>query len=103
MVPPALLGVRLHPVQLYEAAGDLVVALGLWWILLATEKGRFKPGLVAALYFIAYAVLRSSLEFVRDDTLPFVGPVTQGQALGMALVAAAVAILAWRRRCSPSC
>ena len=103
MIPPALLGVRLHPVQLYEAAGDLVVALGLWWVLLATEKGRFKPGLVAALYFIAYAVLRSSLELLRDDTLPFLGPVTQGQALGTALVAASTAIMAWRSRCSPSC
>jgi len=103
MVPPELLGVRMHPVQLYEAAGDLVIALGLWWLLLGTEKGRFKPGLVAAVYFTAYAVLRSSLEFLRDDTLPFLGPVTQGQALGIALVAGSVAIMYWRDRCTPSC
>lgn len=103
MVPPELLGVRLHPVQLYEAGGDLLIALGLWWVLLQTEKGRFRPGLVAACYFIAYAVLRGSLELLRDDTLPFLGPVTQGQALGAALVAASAAILAWRRRCIPSC
>lgn len=103
MVPPELLGVRLHPVQLYEAAGDLLIALFLWKLLLETEKGRFKPGLVAASYFIAYAALRSSLELLRDDTLPFLGPVTQGQALGLALVAASGAMLAWRRRCIPSC
>jgi len=103
MVPPELLGVRLHPVQLYEAAGDLLVAVFLWRLLLATEKGKYKPGLVAAAYFTAYAVLRSALELLRDDTLPFLGPVTQGQALGMGLVAASAAIMAWRRRCSPSC
>lgn len=103
MVPPELLGVRLHPVQLYEAAGDLIVAAILYRVLLATEKGKVEPGLVAAGHFAAYGIMRSSLEFLRGDTLPFLGPLTQGQALGAGLLAASAAILAWRSRCSPSC
>lgn len=103
MVPPELLGVRLHPVQLYEAAGDLLIASVLWRVLRATEEGKYKPGLVVAGHFAAYGVLRFSLEFLRGDTLPLLGPLSQGQALGLGLIAASFAILVWRNRCSPSC
>ena len=102
MVPAELLGVRLHPVQLYEAAADLLIAFALYRVLRATEEGRVKPGLAAAVYFAAYGVLRSSLELLRADTLPFLGPLTQGQALGACLLAASAAVLIWRSRCSPS-
>ncbi|MBI4062267.1 MAG: prolipoprotein diacylglyceryl transferase [Elusimicrobia bacterium] len=103
MVPPELLGVALHPVQLYEAAGDLLIASVLWPVLRATEEGRYRPGLVVAGHFAAYGVLRFGLEFLRGDTLPFLGPFSQGQALGLGLVASSAGIMAWRRRCSPSC
>lgn len=102
MVPAELLGVRLHPVQLYEAAADLLIAFALYRVLRATEEGKFKPGLVVAGHFAAYGVLRSSLELLRADTLPFLGPLTQGQALGAGLLTASAAILVWRSRCSPS-
>ena len=92
MVPAELLGVRLHPVQLYEAAADLLIAFALYRVLRATEEGRVKPGLAAAVYFAAYGVLRSSLELLRADTLPFLGPLTQGQALGACLLAASAAV-----------
>ncbi|MCR4296447.1 MAG: prolipoprotein diacylglyceryl transferase [Elusimicrobia bacterium] len=103
MVPRELLGVRLHPVQLYEAAADLLVAYALYRVLLATEAGKYKPGLVVAAHLAAYGVLRASLELLRADTLPLLGPLTQGQALGAGLLLASAAVMAWRRRCSPSC
>ncbi len=102
MIPPELLGVRLHPVQLYEAGGDLLIVLVLWRILYAIEAGKYKPGLVAAGHFAAYGVLRFSLEFLRADTLPFLGPLSQGQALGLGLIAASGGIMVWRSRCIPS-
>jgi phosphatidylglycerol:prolipoprotein diacylglycerol transferase len=103
MIPAELLGARLHPVQLYEAAADLVVAWVLFRVVAVTDEKGLRPGLAAAGYLAAYAVLRSSLELVRADTLPFLGPLTQGQALGAGLLAASAALLAWRSRCSPSC
>jgi len=103
MIPAELLGVHLHPVQLYEAAGDFLIALVLWRVLFAIEEGKYKPGLVAAGHFAAYGVLRFSLEFLRADTLPFLGPFSQGQMLGLGLIAASGVILFWRSRCSPSC
>ena len=103
MIPPEMLGVRLHPVQIYEAVGDLMIALVLWRVLHATEEGKYKPGLVAAGYFAAYGVLRFCLEFLRADTLPMPGPLSQGQALGLGLIAASTGIMVWRGRCLPSC
>lgn len=103
MIPPELLGVRLHPVQLYEAAGDLLIASVLWRVLRATEQGRHKPGLVAAGHFAAYGVLRFGLEFLRGDALPFLGPLSQGQAFGLGLLSASAGIMVWRSRCSLSC
>jgi phosphatidylglycerol:prolipoprotein diacylglycerol transferase len=103
MIPPELLGVHLHPVQLYEAACNLVLALVLWRVLLATEEGKCRPGLVAAGHFAAYGVIRFILEFLRGDTLPSVGPLTQGQTMGLVLIAASGGLMVWRSRCSPSC
>lgn len=103
MVPAELLGVRLHPTQLYEAAGILILCAGLLAILRATEAGKVKPGLVVAGHFAGYGVLRFLTEFARADGLPLAGGFTQEQAFGFGLIAAAAAVLAWRRRCSPSC
>jgi phosphatidylglycerol---prolipoprotein diacylglyceryl transferase len=46
LVPDALRGAALHPVQLYEAAGNLLIAACLWPVL----KSSRRPGLVTALY-----------------------------------------------------
>ncbi len=103
LIPPELLGVHLHPVQLYEAVGDLLIASVLWRVLRATEEGKYRPGLVAAGHFAAYGVLRFSLEFLRGDTMPLLGPLSQGQAFGLGLIAASAGMMVWRSRCSPSC
>lgn len=105
MVEPRLLGVPLHPTQLYEAVGNAAIFFGLWKLALPRlEAGRLRPGSLAACYFGAYAVLRFGLEFFRADAVPtpFLG-LTAGQELCAALAAAAV-ILAWPRRsaCTPS-
>jgi phosphatidylglycerol---prolipoprotein diacylglyceryl transferase len=57
------LNVPLHPAQLYESSGALVLLL----ILLAALKRRKFHGQVAAMYFILYALLRFALEFFRGD------------------------------------
>lgn len=91
MVPARLLGVPLHPAQLYEAAGDLVIAAGLYFFV---RPGR---GALAAWYFIAYALLRFFMEFFRGDIVatPFLG-LTAAQVMTLALASAAAA---WRISC----
>lgn len=53
----------LHPTQLYESAGELLVFLGL---LLVWRRRQF-PGVVALAYAAAYGVLRFFVEILRDD------------------------------------
>jgi phosphatidylglycerol:prolipoprotein diacylglycerol transferase len=98
LVRPEWLGVPLHPAQLYEAFGNALIALLLYRLLLKTERSR--PGLVAAAYLAAYGAERFFLEFYRGDTVPFALGLTAGQALGLCLIAAGGAVVAWRSACT---
>ncbi len=79
-----------YPTQLFESAGQLVLFLGL---LYARRFRRFH-GHVLALWLMAYAVLRSTVELFRGD-------VERGtlhgllQSLGAADLAASVPLEAW--------
>jgi len=53
----------LHPTQLYESAGELLIFVGL---LLLWRRRRF-AGAIALSYAIAYSVLRFFVEIYRDD------------------------------------
>lgn len=99
MLPPERLGVPLHPAQLYEAFGDIAIAVGLYGLALPrVESGRWQKGSVAAAYFASYAALRFSTEFFRGDVvpLPFLG-LTAGQGLSLALLALGAGV--WRAAC----
>jgi phosphatidylglycerol:prolipoprotein diacylglycerol transferase len=82
-VPASLMGVPLHPAQLYEAAAD--VAIGVWML---KRIKRGKP--TAAFYFASYGAVRVALETFRGDTVPFNSWMTAGQGLGAALILAAI-------------
>ncbi|MBI2070978.1 MAG: prolipoprotein diacylglyceryl transferase [Elusimicrobia bacterium] len=60
-LPAELLGVRLHPTQLYEAAG-----LGLIFVACRAMRKKI-PGKLLGFYFLLYGVLRFGLEFLRAD------------------------------------
>jgi phosphatidylglycerol:prolipoprotein diacylglycerol transferase len=85
-----LAGVPRHPVQLYEAAG--LVLLGLSLLMLPARP----PGRLVTLYLIAYAVLRLFTEALRgdDDARGFVIPglVSTSQALAIAVLLAALVV-----------
>lgn len=88
MVDADLLGKHLHPTQLYEAGGDLLIAAFLYTIVLpAVEKKRQPAGTVAAAYFVLYSLLRFGVEFYRGDTVatPVMG-LTAGQMLSVLLI-----------------
>jgi phosphatidylglycerol:prolipoprotein diacylglycerol transferase len=109
MVDADLLGRHLHPTQLYEAAGDLLIAAALFKLVLpAVEERRQPSGTVAACYFASYAMLRFVVEFYRGDTVatPFLG-LTAGQGLCLLMIAGSAAFYASGRRagrvrCIPS-
>ena len=61
--PDGLHSLPLYPVQLYECALNLLLSAFLVFLL---RRNR-KPGRVAAIYLIAYAAIRFTIEFFRGD------------------------------------
>lgn len=57
------LGVHLHPTQLYESFGALIIFFFLLWL---HRRKRFS-GQVILFYALLYAVMRFTIEFFRDD------------------------------------
>jgi phosphatidylglycerol:prolipoprotein diacylglycerol transferase len=64
-VDPQCRGVPLHPTQLYEAAGSLLL---FFWLLRVFKRKTF-DGQVFLSFFIAYPVFRSIIECFRGDSI----------------------------------
>ena len=86
-------GMPVHPTQIYESIGNLVIFAGLW---LFYPKRKF-DGQVFWLYVFVYALLRFTDEFFRGDyTEYFFGNrLAPGQMMAV-LMAAAAAVFLWR-------
>jgi phosphatidylglycerol---prolipoprotein diacylglyceryl transferase len=95
------LGVRLHPVQLYDAAASLAIFILL--IVIVQRRGAREPGgEVAGAWLFLYGVARFFLEFLRGDPArePLLrGAVTLAQVLGIAGVFLGAAL--WLRKGAP--
>ena len=99
MVDRPLLGKPLHPAQLYEAVGDLIIALLLMRVVLpAVERDRQPTGTVFAVYFFCYGFLRFVMEFFRGDTVSFGYGLTTAQAFSIGMVFTAIGIFLYSRR-----
>jgi phosphatidylglycerol:prolipoprotein diacylglycerol transferase len=59
----AVIGVHLHPTQLYESFGNFLIFIFLYFY----SKKNPRKGQVTAAYFISYAILRFIIEFFRND------------------------------------
>src|SRR4029453_8280869 len=71
-----------HPVQLYQAAHDFLLAALLLWIL---RRGYCPRGGGIPLLFTLYGVGRFFLEGLRADNLPTITGLTISQNLSLAL------------------
>jgi phosphatidylglycerol:prolipoprotein diacylglycerol transferase len=87
-----------HPSQLYEAFVEGVVLFVFLWLL--RRRSPF-DGALFSFYLIGYGAVRFVIEFFRepDAQLGFVlGPLSMGQLLCFAMIAAGVGIYRFRRR-----
>lgn len=89
-----------HPSQLYEGLGEgLVLGLVLLGLYLLTRGKPLRPGRYLVVFLLGYAVIRWSLELVRqpDAQMPtsvLLG-MTMGQTLSAAMVLGALLVLLW--------
>src|SRR5262245_62114969 len=90
------LNVRLHPTQIYESVGTLVLFLYLMWRL---PRRKF-AGQVILEYLVLYAALRFVIEFYRDDDRGFLfhGLLSTSQFIGILTAAAAIGACIYLRR-----
>ena len=81
------LGVKLHPVQLYDAVVSCGLLILLLWM--GRRGGRKRDGEIVGAWLFLYGVIRFFLEFLRGDPareLLFGGAVTLAQVLSFAAV-----------------
>jgi len=90
-----------HPSQLYEGFGEgLFLGIVLFIVYLMTRNKPMRTGRYAAIFLLGYAVIRGSLENVRqwDPQFPPEGVLfgmTMGQTLSVGMVIGALLILFW--------
>ena len=90
------LGVKLHPVQLYESAVCLVLFALLVWL----ERRRHRDGDVIVVYTVLYAIARFILEFFRGDAdrgFVFGGLLSTSQFIAVIMCILAVTVLFVRK------
>ena len=90
------LNIPLHPVQIYESAGALI----LFVYLMRRISKRHMPGQIILEYLALYAVMRFVLEFFRDDDRGAVlnGLLSTSQFIAVIMLAAVCAIYFYLRR-----
>jgi phosphatidylglycerol:prolipoprotein diacylglycerol transferase len=91
------LNIPLHPTQIYESLGTLILFLYLMWRL----RRKHFTGQVILEYLMAYSALRFIIEFYRDDDRGFVlhNLLSTSQFIGiLTILGSAVAFVYLRRR-----
>jgi len=87
-----------HPSQLYEAFLEGLVLLLVMAGLNYATKLRARPGTLAGIFFIGYALCRITVEFFRepDPQLGFLfAGATMGQLLSLPMIAFGLGLVAW--------
>ncbi len=91
----ALLNPR-HPSQLYEAVGEGLLLFAILYGVRVTFP-RLPTGILTGLFFILYAIVRISLEFVRepDSGSAMIMGLTKGQFFSTFMIAVGLLFIGW--------
>lgn len=90
LVEERLIGVPLHPAQLYEAAANAAIAWLMLRLLRRTQGGDLKPGTPFLAYIAVYSAARFAVELFRgDDRGGFWLGLSVSQWIGLAAFAVA--------------
>ncbi|NQV56817.1 MAG: prolipoprotein diacylglyceryl transferase [Rhodospirillales bacterium] len=88
-----------HPSQLYEAFLEGLVLFVLLYFLARNEKIRNRPGVLAGVFFIGYAISRALVELVRQPDIQIgflAGGFTMGQFLSLPFLLLGIYLLVRR-------
>ena len=88
LVDPRLIGIPLHPTQVYESGANLLIAGILYFVFKHVRSKKMPEGTVFFGYVLLYSSMRFIVEFVRDDERGFFAGLSTSQwiaLLGMGL------------------
>lgn len=88
-LPPT--SVPVHPTQLYETAGLVVIV----WILIRWRRAGTADAVVFGRYLMLAGALRFAIEFVRVNA-PVAGPLTLAQIFSLAIMVIGLWFIRWR-------
>lgn len=95
LVEPGLLGVPLHPVQLYESAAQAAIAWAAWRVLRRVRAGSLPKGSAFLASAALYAAARFAIESLRgDDRGGFLLSLSVSQWIALGCLAASGAAFA---------
>jgi phosphatidylglycerol:prolipoprotein diacylglycerol transferase len=83
---------RVHPTPVYETLASLLIFWLLWRM-----RQRWEPLRLFGAYLLLAGAERFLIEFIRRDDEMILG-LTQPQMFAVAMMAAGIAVVAWRRR-----
>ena len=86
----------MHPTEIYDALLNLILYFALAWLF---RRGKF-DGQILALYFIGYAICRSTAELFRGDyPVDHIhgGLFTSAQLVSAPILTVGIALYFWRR------
>jgi len=95
-----------HPSQLYEAAMEGLLLFAVMWVLFWFTRARYKPGMLAGVFILGYAVSRFLVEYFRmpDEHLVWVAERTglsMGQWLTVPMLLLGLYLIVTSRRRDP--
>lgn len=83
-----------HPSQLYEAALEGILLLGIQLMCARFVKDtQKKPGMISGCFALSYALLRSVAEYFREPVDGYIGPLTAGQFWCVPLLCLGIALI----------
>jgi phosphatidylglycerol:prolipoprotein diacylglycerol transferase len=92
-------GAHFQPLFLYESISGLVGMLTLLWLARRFSE-RLRTGEIALIFFVWYAAVRFSLEFLRVDNWTFFG-IPMAQLISVIVIVVSILLLLMRHRRIP--
>ncbi|MFC1632692.1 prolipoprotein diacylglyceryl transferase [Patescibacteria group bacterium] len=83
-----------HPTFLYESIWNLLVFALLFWLAFRARDRKWRVGVIAAVYLIAYSTGRFFIEGLRTDSL-YLGSLRVAQLVSLLLIIGGVIFLYW--------
>jgi len=101
LISPNLIGIPIHPTQLYSAAANFIIFIVLHSMLKKSLRNEWKSGLIAASYVMLYSISRFTVEIFRGDARgDFIFAMSPSQVISLsgALIALIFFYFSWKNK-----